>query len=816
MANELHTLSIGGTNYPIRPFKMTTEGDNRSVSTAPSDYVNEFIFKGLKYNNKIGSPSSATYSYLFGLRGWSENSGGNAHEIAFNDNGLYRRQGASTEWGAWAQILDSSNYTSYLNIAPVLKYHGITTTALTDNATTSPIVINGSNHTPEIGCTVFYEDKEFVWNGAKWEEFGYPFALNVANTTTLGGVKPWFYNSTPSLGSAVADAKNGVLVSPRTTTVARYYGVEMDVNGRMYVNVPWISYTAGTGISISSDNVITAEAATPMIEVTYGELKALRDNAELTAGQQYRITDYVTSTSQENTVSAGHQFDIIVTADSENALNEKARACLHEGDTYFASSDLSAWEIWYCLDNDTSRFTWADGASGESIIGTIKPASGVNASGTYTYDVPISKIVFNSTTYNLEIGVRTMIQSGPPTHVTKTDDYTLVVEEVSSGYIAAYSGISVYGIVSHVGTGVIYRMIDERRNDCPYDFKNIMFKHPKDKTTYPDYYYTFTTLVSDIVSDHSLNNSYCHSNIIKEYTTLITSGKFVVSLNNIVFINTAPTSSCYNNSFGNNCNNNSFGNSCNNNSFGDNCYYNSFGNNCSSNSFGNSCHHISFRYGASTTGTLLDYCQYNNFDDGCSYNIIWNASQTTSSNKLQNIKVDKSAASTSVSYVYYNVATLNSTETIFISKEYKTTSSTSSIPIGLYNTSNAVNNKLYSTNVTVTPSKSCVNAAGGFYETSDERLKNFSDDVMIDLEKLSSLRKKYFTWKDGHGDQQLGVSAQEVQVLYPELVNEGDDGNLSVDYAKLSVVALSAVDKLYNKQKDLEDKLAKIEKALNL
>lgn len=181
---------------------------------------------------------------------------------------------------------------------------------------------------------------------------------------------------------------------------------------------------------------------------------------------------------------------------------------------------------------------------------------------------------------------------------------------------------------------------------------------------------------------------------------------------------------------------------------------------------------------------------------------------------MRNIKVDKSAASTS--YVYYNADTLNSTKTIFISKEYSTTSSSSSIPIGLYNTSNAVNNKLYSTNVTVTPSKSCVNAAGGFYETSDERLKNFSDDVMIDLEKLSSLRKKYFTWKDGHGDQQLGVSAQEVQVLYPELVNEGDDGNLSVDYAKLSVVALSAVDKLYNKQKDLEDKLAKIEKALNL
>lgn len=58
----------------------------------------------------------------------------------------------------------------------------------------------------------------------------------------------------------------------------------------------------------------------------------LRDNGELIPGQQYRITDYVTTTTQSNTQSAGHQFDIIVTADDVNVLNENARACLHEFD----------------------------------------------------------------------------------------------------------------------------------------------------------------------------------------------------------------------------------------------------------------------------------------------------------------------------------------------------------------------------------------------------------------------------------------------------------------------------------------------------
>lgn len=83
---------------------------------------------------------------------------------------------------------------------------------------------------------------------------------------------------------------------------------------------------------------------------------------------QYRITDYACTTTQENTKSAGHPFDIIVTADSENTLNEKARAIQHEGDTYFADCDLSAWKIWYCLDNDATRFAWADSVNGKGVI----------------------------------------------------------------------------------------------------------------------------------------------------------------------------------------------------------------------------------------------------------------------------------------------------------------------------------------------------------------------------------------------------------------------------------------------------------------
>lgn len=76
--------------------------------------------------------------------------------------------------------------------------------------------------------------------------------------------------------------------------------------------------------------------------ITWSALKTLRDNSNLVVGKLYRITDYVTTTVQTGTRSAGHAFDLVVIATSVNALSEDAKAILHEGDTYFANSDLNA------------------------------------------------------------------------------------------------------------------------------------------------------------------------------------------------------------------------------------------------------------------------------------------------------------------------------------------------------------------------------------------------------------------------------------------------------------------------------------------
>jgi hypothetical protein len=130
------------------------------------------------------------------------------------------------------------------------------------------------------------------------------------------------------------------------------------------------SISWGDNIYVDSDGTVSA---LPMIYIKYQDLVNLKNANNLIPGEQYRITDFVTTVANDNQArSAEHSFDILVTADSNSTLNENAKAIQHEGDTYFSNSKLSSWEIKYSLENDNTRFAWADTTNGKGIIYYMK------------------------------------------------------------------------------------------------------------------------------------------------------------------------------------------------------------------------------------------------------------------------------------------------------------------------------------------------------------------------------------------------------------------------------------------------------------
>ena len=80
---------------------------------------------------------------------------------------------------------------------------------------------------------------------------------------------------------------------------------------------------------------------------------------------------------------------------------------------------------------------------------------------------------------------------------------------------------------------------------------------------------------------------------------------------------------------------------------------------------------------------------------------------------------------------------------------------------------------------------------------SDIRLKRDLVRLPEALNKLEELNGYYYFWKDGEDQsRQVGVVAQEVEQVLPELVKTGQDGIKTVDYPKLTVLLIEAAKQL--------------------
>ena len=88
---------------------------------------------------------------------------------------------------------------------------------------------------------------------------------------------------------------------------------------------------------------------------------------------------------------------------------------------------------------------------------------------------------------------------------------------------------------------------------------------------------------------------------------------------------------------------------------------------------------------------------------------------------------------------------------------------------------------------------------------SDERLKDNIKTIENGLDKVEQLRGVTYTRDE---KESIGVIAQEVEKILPEIVLTADDemGTKSVDYSRLTAVLIEAVKELSAKVKELENK----------
>ena len=115
-------------------------------------------------------------------------------------------------------------------------------------------------------------------------------------------------------------------------------------------------------------------------------------------------------------------------------------------------------------------------------------------------------------------------------------------------------------------------------------------------------------------------------------------------------------------------------------------------------------------------------------------------------------------------------------------------------------------------------------ASNGTYNVSDERLKENVATLTGTLDKVKQLRGVSHTWKDTEEkgtDTVIGMIAQEVETVYPELVGDGglpndNAGNApykSINYAHLTSVLVEAVKELSTKLEAAETRIKTLEDA---
>lgn len=156
-----------------------------------------------------------------------------------------------------------------LGLSGAMKFLGISATAITDGATTNPIIIGSTSTTVTSGNVVLYGSKEFVWTGSAWEELGnegsYKIQQSAVSSPSASGTETAFIDTISQNAQGVITATKKTVASATQSAAGlmsaadktKLDGIAEGANNYTYT-LPTASSSIlggvkiGTGIAISN------------------------------------------------------------------------------------------------------------------------------------------------------------------------------------------------------------------------------------------------------------------------------------------------------------------------------------------------------------------------------------------------------------------------------------------------------------------------------------------------------------------------------------------------------------------------------------
>lgn len=276
---------------------------------------------------------------------------------------------------------DIKDATARAQVGGAIILRGTTTTALADEATTNPITINGSSYTAVANDAVFYNKKEFVFDGTKWHEFG--------DMSGLGAL-------------ATKDSASGTVAVPKTYTSSSSFsgtGVRLETDSQVLTGASF-SGTSGT-VSVSGTPAGTISKGTGTANYTpAGTISVSSAGSTASIEGMATVGTLPSATMPTFSVASGTEV-LTITAGSFSAGTLPTKATAVNAKTSDASYSFTGTgaELKFTGSSMTSTgsFTPSGSISETKSKVTVSPAS----SGTATY-TPSGSVTTTTTTATTE------------------------------------------------------------------------------------------------------------------------------------------------------------------------------------------------------------------------------------------------------------------------------------------------------------------------------------------------------------------------------------------------------------------------------